>query len=137
MRFIDQVKTALKRRTCGQCGGKGYMVNRAVDEFIQKYGLDTYQVAATMMRNEEHYGRLGSLPVSAWELVGLSPEGSREFSTEVGLVHEFRACAACGKHKNHPTPLHTAMAAIEKLTAERKAEFQEFLAYENREPAGE
>lgn len=137
MRFMDQVKTALKKRTCAQCGGKGYVVDRQVDDFIQKYGLDTYQVATTMMTNEDAYGGRGSLGVSAWEMVGLTPDASLDFSTEVGLVHVLRACKDCDRHKDHPMPLHSAMRAIETLIEQRQAKFGEWLGKKEKEPAGE
>ena len=137
MRFIDQVKTAMKKRTCGQCGGKGYVVDRQVDEFIQKYGLATYQAATALMENEAAYGSLGSIPVSAWELVGVPPQGCVEFIQEAAHVHVLVACKACDRHQNHPDALGAATTAIEKLTANRHAAFQDWLKTGEKEPAGE
>lgn len=137
MRLIDRVKTALTRRTCGQCGGKGYVVDKDVDAFIQRYGLAAYQVSTALMTNEIEFGGRGSIGVGAWEMVGLDEAGAHEFATDVGNVHTLHSCPSCSGQRNHPSPLKTAIDTIDTLKAERQEAFRVWSEQRKREPAGE
>jgi hypothetical protein len=110
---------------CWECGGKGYVVDADVARFIRKNGLALYQASEALMANEITYGGLGSIPIGAWEELGLSEDQAMEFATEVGYVHAFHACRVCKGQENHPWPLKTATDVINSLRANDRRRYAE------------
>lgn len=126
MNMIEKMRK-LVGLPCRECGGKGYVVDSDVSAFIEKNGLALYQAADTLMANEITYGGLGSIPIGAWEDLGLSEDQAMEFATEVGNSHKLHACGACNGQEDHPSPLKTATDVIKSLRANdrrRRAEWE-------------
>lgn len=135
MRFLNIIQ---KLRTatglpCRECGGKGYVVDSGIAEFIEKNGLAHYQSASALMANEIHYGYLGSVPVGAWEWLGMSEDAAMDFATDVGHSHVLRSCPACNGQQNHDDALEAATDVIDRLIRndrQRRSEWEASLTPE-------
>lgn len=110
---------------CWECGGKGYVIDSEVADFIDRYGLATYQVANTLLSCEIDYGSLGSLKTGAWSDLGMSDEQVSDFFV-IAHSHEVISCNSCDVQPNHPTPLSAAKAVLNAWIAkrDRRAEHQ-------------
>lgn len=111
---------------CRECGGRGYVVDSDVAAFIDRNGLAQFQAATALMTNEIQYGGLGSLPVSAWEDLGLTEEAAMDFATEVGNCHVLHSCRSCHGQPNHTGALDAAMAVLNKHLWERQRAREEW-----------
>lgn len=105
---------------CPACGGRGYGIAPDVAKFIDANGLDTFQAATTLMTNEDLYGGLGSLGVSAWEELGMPPDQAEFFVCEVAHIHHVQSCPACRGRANHPAALSAAEAVLGRWIADRR-----------------
>lgn len=113
---------------CRECAGKGYVVDAEVAAFIERNGLALYQASEALKSNEITYGGLGSIPIGAWEDVGLSEDQAEEFATEVSNVHVFHSCPSCKGQENHPSPLKAANSVIRSLQADDRRRHAEWKA---------
>jgi hypothetical protein len=104
---------------CAECGGKGYVIDSDVADFIVHNGLAKYQAATTLMNNEDLYGELGSLPVCAWDELGLTEDQSNRFVCDVAHVHVLHACRSCNRLPNHPDALGAAKTILNRWIKER------------------
>lgn len=111
---------------CRTCGGKGYVVDADVAKFIERNGLAAFQAATAMMTNEELYGCLGSLPVCAWEELGMTEDAALDFCEGTGHVHVVHCCRSCNGQPNHPDPLGAAMEVIETWIERRRKDRAEW-----------
>ena len=113
---------------CRTCHGKGYVVGSDVDAFIQRNGLAAFQAAETLMMNEIEYGQLGSIPVDAWEQVGLSEDDAELFATDIGNAGILHSCPSCKGQENHKDALGLATSIIRNLQANDRRRFAEWRA---------
>ena len=107
---------------CRKCGGRGYVIDSDVSTFIAENGLAKYQAATTLMNNEDLYGELGSLPVCAWDEVGLTEDQSNKFVCDVAHVHVLHSCRDCHGQPNHPDSLDAAKTILNGWIEQRRKE---------------
>lgn len=113
---------------CRTCAGKGYVVDSDVASFIAENGLTKYQAADTLMKNEDLYGELGSLPVCAWDELGLAEDQSNRFVCDVAHVHVLHSCPDCHGQPNHPACLAAAKVILNRWIEQRDRQRAEWKA---------
>ena len=80
------------------------------------------------MMNEIEYGQLGSIPVDAWEQVGLSEDDAELFATDIGNAGILHSCPSCKGQENHKDALGLATSIIRNLQANDRRRFAEWRA---------
>ena len=129
-RFTGLVSKLLKATglPCMECRGRGYVVDSDVDAFIRRNGLAAFQAAETLMINEIDYGDLGSIPVNAWQDVGLSEDEAELYVTEIGCSRTLNSCPTCHGQKNHDDALALATSIIRELKANDRRRYADWKA---------